>query len=518
MWCYLLGIFFRVHYRIFLLPLDLVSLDRLVLNNFELVPQHFFHCFCSVFGDFKDAFTLFSSDSVNCWFSDEPTTGLDATTALSVLELLKDLSKKNGNTVIFSIHQPRYNMYRLFDTVHLLSLFGETVYHGPAKHAVSYFAQKGFPCDVKENPADFFLDLIIDNSRSAPSLSNQSNTAKLEEEADGKVDLAAIFANSDLNKSLLERCEQIEIRAETNQSEPYYKNLPRATNWFFQFYYLYGRFIRNVLFSPRLVLLPTIVSLIIGLLFGWLNQNWQFDLAGFQNLYGALFFLVIEPVMASFPAIDIMLEGHKFFIHETARGYYTPSAFLAAKVLSELILLCGIPTLLFTVSSYFLLHLKHEVIPFCVFLLTNMLGSLAACCFIFFVSIAAGSIEVATSILPATLVIMLLFSGLFLNVTSLSSVLRFLQYTSIPRHMLALQASYQLESTSFCGERELMTPNGNATYTEYSCQSGNSLLDLNGIGYDFNSRLGYFLGILAFPILFLPLSYLVLRTTAKRFR
>jgi ATP-binding cassette subfamily G (WHITE) protein 2 len=47
-----------------------------------------------------------------------------------------------GRTIVFSIHQPRYSIYRTFDTMLLLSL-GEIVYHGPAKEALGHFANIG---------------------------------------------------------------------------------------------------------------------------------------------------------------------------------------------------------------------------------------------------------------------------------------------------------------------------------------------------------------------------------------
>ncbi|KAG1940405.1 broad substrate specificity ATP-binding cassette transporter ABCG2 [Pimephales promelas] len=67
-------------------------------------------------------------------FLDEPTTGLDASTANSVLMLLKKMAL-NGRTIILSIHQPRYSIYRLFDSLTLL-VGGRLVYHGPAQDAL----------------------------------------------------------------------------------------------------------------------------------------------------------------------------------------------------------------------------------------------------------------------------------------------------------------------------------------------------------------------------------------------
>lgn len=47
-----------------------------------------------------------------------------------------------GRTIIMSIHQPRYSIYRLFDTLTLL-VSGKMVYHGPAPNALDYFANIG---------------------------------------------------------------------------------------------------------------------------------------------------------------------------------------------------------------------------------------------------------------------------------------------------------------------------------------------------------------------------------------
>ena len=41
-----------------------------------------------------------------------------------------------------SIHQPRYSIFKTFDTISLLSV-GEFVYQGPAEKAIKYFEEIG---------------------------------------------------------------------------------------------------------------------------------------------------------------------------------------------------------------------------------------------------------------------------------------------------------------------------------------------------------------------------------------
>ncbi|PIK50797.1 putative ATP-binding cassette sub-family G member 2 isoform X2 [Apostichopus japonicus] len=109
-------------------------------------------------------------------FLDEPTTGLDASTANAVIHLLASLSKR-GRTILFSIHQPRFKIFRLFDTMHLLSL-GETVYHGPAEEALGYFSSIGYECQPHNNPPDFFLDVINGESTSMNLDGTEYNNSK----------------------------------------------------------------------------------------------------------------------------------------------------------------------------------------------------------------------------------------------------------------------------------------------------------------------------------------------------
>ncbi|XP_019863420.1 PREDICTED: ATP-binding cassette sub-family G member 2-like [Amphimedon queenslandica] len=87
-------------------------------------------------------------------FLDEPTTGLDAFTAVAVVQLLRNLSRNSERIIIMSIHQPRYSIYKQFDSLTLLSQ-GNMVYHGAIKETLPYFTNLGYVCEEHDNPADF---------------------------------------------------------------------------------------------------------------------------------------------------------------------------------------------------------------------------------------------------------------------------------------------------------------------------------------------------------------------------
>ena len=85
---------------------------------------------------------------------DEPTTGLDAFTANNIVATLSKLAKRN-KTVIFTIHQPRSDIFPLLDVIMLLSQ-GKAVYFGPRESIIDYFSAASFPCDIYSNPLDYY--------------------------------------------------------------------------------------------------------------------------------------------------------------------------------------------------------------------------------------------------------------------------------------------------------------------------------------------------------------------------
>ncbi len=88
---------------------------------------------------------------------------------------------EDNRLVILSIHQPRYSIFKLFDTLTLLSL-GSVIYQGKASHVINYFGRlgkyslfipvtteiivwlaSGYGLEERENPADFLLDILNDS-------------------------------------------------------------------------------------------------------------------------------------------------------------------------------------------------------------------------------------------------------------------------------------------------------------------------------------------------------------------
>jgi ABC-type multidrug transport system ATPase subunit len=91
-------------------------------------------------------------------FLDEPTTGLDSTTALNVIRFLNKLAK-SGRTVVSTIHQPSSEIFAEFDRL-IIMVQGHIVYQGNSKQSVNYFKSIGFPIPLHSNPTDYYMKIM----------------------------------------------------------------------------------------------------------------------------------------------------------------------------------------------------------------------------------------------------------------------------------------------------------------------------------------------------------------------
>ena len=97
---------------------------------------------------------------------DEPTTGLDAASALSVVKTLRQLAAR-GRTVVVTLHQPRMEIWSLVDNVVVLAPRGMPVYSGPVSGSLPWLEAQGFSRPDFVNAADFIIDVTAVDGRSA---------------------------------------------------------------------------------------------------------------------------------------------------------------------------------------------------------------------------------------------------------------------------------------------------------------------------------------------------------------
>jgi ATP-binding cassette subfamily G (WHITE) protein 2 len=201
-------------------------------------------------------------------------------------------------TIIFSIHQPRYSIFKLFDTV-LLMCKGTTIYHGSALSMLPYFNRQGHQCELHDNPADFALDVLINVSRKAEDL-EKLKKAYME---------SPMYANIHSLLKTQPRDDNLQILRQKQQGTG-------ARSLGIEIYYVAQRTLKNSVRNPALFLSQTVVAIILGLLVGLVFNDMKTTIdPGVQNRLGAIFFIVVSQIFSTVTALEPLLKERILFIH-----------------------------------------------------------------------------------------------------------------------------------------------------------------------------------------------------------
>jgi ABC-type multidrug transport system ATPase subunit len=98
-----------------------------------------------------------------CLLLDEITSGLDSSTAQSLMSTLRDLAKL-GHSIAVVIHQPRTAIYNMFDHLLLLSR-GNVIYNGHPSKARCYLETFSGELPPETGIADWLMDIVTEDEK-----------------------------------------------------------------------------------------------------------------------------------------------------------------------------------------------------------------------------------------------------------------------------------------------------------------------------------------------------------------
>lgn len=292
---------------------------------------------------------------------DEPTSGLDSFTAHNLVITLSRLARGN-RLVLLSVHQPRSDIFQLFDLVVLLSS-GSAVYCGAARDMVPYFTALGYPCPRYCNPSDFYVDLISIDRRSPEREAECLDKARvLSEHFMEKVrdtddhmwkpagtNAALTQTDSPQQPSTIKGENVITISKERN-------TLPGGLH---QFTVLIKRHMYNDFRDLVTILVHGFEALLMSLLVGCLYYGAGEDRLSIQDTVALLYMIgALTPFAV---VLDVIAKCHTeraMLYHELEDGMYSVTSYFFAKVLGELPEHC-VFTLVYGLPIYWLAGLNE---------------------------------------------------------------------------------------------------------------------------------------------------------------
>jgi len=429
-------------------------------------------------------------------FLDEPTSGLDSYTAVNIMETLRSVAN-NGRTVIFTIHQPRSNIFALFDMLMLLCE-GQLVYFGPAKYAVEYFSQLNFVCPQYSNPADYLLDIASIDIRT------EAKSKKTNETIDF---LIRSYPESKLSK------EQFSLIEQQGNEEEMPSSVRYANNTITQCSLLLGRsaknFYRNKVLNVIRLIQTLFFAVIIGLLYLRIGNNQT----SITDRAGALFFILVNQSFSTiFSVLNQFPVEKAVFMRERASKMYRVLPYYLMKSIVELPGQIFFP-ILTSVIIYWMIGLNPIVSHFFIFVLIIVLASLSAISLGICISAASPSVDVANTIAPVALVVFMLFGGYFLNGVNIPNYFIWIEYLSFLKYSFSALMQNEFDGLTFtCTQSQLVRgSNGEALCP---LTTGSQVLILYGMENDIGIWPNVFV-LLALIVGFRTLGYVFLRIFTK---
>jgi ABC-type multidrug transport system ATPase subunit len=195
-----------------------------------------------------------------------------------------------------------------------------------------------------------------------------------------------------------------------------------------QFLILSTRTWRNLYRNPMLMLTHYLISILLGVLSGYLFYGITDDIKGFQDRLGLFFFVLALFGFSTLTSLTVFSSERLLFVRERANGYYHPVAYFAAKVFFDIVPLRLVPPIIMGAIVYPMTGLRPEWTAFLKFIAILVLFNLAAAAICLFIGIVIKDGGVANLIGSLVMLFSLLFAGLLLN------------HDAIPKSALWLQA------------------------------------------------------------------------------
>ncbi|NXI54136.1 ABCG5 protein, partial [Chloroceryle aenea] len=214
---------------------------------------------------------------------DEPTTGLDCLTANQIVSLLSELAHRD-RIVIITIHQPRSELFRLFDKIAIMS-FGEMVFCGNPMEMITFFSDCGYLCPEQSNPFDFYVDLT--------SVDTRSKERELETYSRVQVIVSA-YKNSEIFSKVLAAIERTKSMKELPPIPFKNKDSPSA---FCKLWILLRRTTRNLSRDKMGIIMRLLQNLLFGLFVAFFLLRLRSDLekGAVQDRVGLVYQCVSAP-------------------------------------------------------------------------------------------------------------------------------------------------------------------------------------------------------------------------------
>ncbi|KAI0122433.1 P-loop containing nucleoside triphosphate hydrolase protein [Daldinia grandis] len=419
-------------------------------------------------------------------FLDEPTTGLDATSAYQLVRTLKALANK-GRTIITTIHQPRSEIWDLFDNLVILSR-GSPVYSGTTKECIPWFSNLGFQLPAFVNPAEFLIDQAAVDNRSP----------ELEEESTARVDRLKAAWNEESQRIFAISTSE---KAPETKDKPKRPTIGQHANFFRQLRVLTDRNLKVTYRDPMGMAGSIMEAILMAIITGYIFYNLSRDQPGIRSRQAALY-------------ISVGLQGYLFltfeifrltldiptFDRENSEGCVTALPFILSRRLARLFTEDIPVPFLYSVIFYFMVGFDSDVSKFFTFFSIILLNHYIAVTLAMSCVAAVRHFPGASLIANLTYTLQSMACGYFIQSNTIPVYVRWTKYITYTYYAFGALCGNEFEGSFY----DCPLPGGESNP---ACNLYNGRYIMDNLGFPRNWVARPIIILVAFTILFFATSW-----------
>ncbi len=350
---------------------------------------------------------------------DNPTSGLDSSTALEFLQMMREFTNQNRCASAMSIYQGSDAIVPLFDKVCVINS-GRQIYYGPIAEAKPYFQGLGFECSPTTTTTDFLNSMSADPEVRSVHEKNGSQAPR------SATEFETAFRSSPHYSNVLETIKAAKsLPVEGTHGKPAIYPLTLIQ----QIWLCAVRQFRILIADYRTWGVEMVCIIIQSLVLGTLFGNQRHSTQSLFILASSLFYAVLVPALQSMSEFGNTFTQRPLILKHKRYQFYRPLAYAFGLVVTDLA--WKILAIAYNIPLYFLTNFQRTPGHFFIWFFTLYIEHM--CLSMFFRAIAVFSPNMNRAVLPVGIMFncFVLYTGLYVPAPQMQVWLGWIRYCNV---------------------------------------------------------------------------------------
>ncbi|EED18472.1 ATP-binding cassette transporter, putative [Talaromyces stipitatus ATCC 10500] len=349
---------------------------------------------------------------------DNPTCGLDSSTALEFIKMMREWTDQSRCVTAMSVYQASDMVVAYFDKVLVINS-GRQIFYGKLHEAKSYFEGLGFECLPTTTISDFLNSMSADPDVRRVQEGKQRQVPRTSEELETAFHASRFYKT--LQESMSEVQKEITSKPRDLVNTPAYSLPVYRQTW-----YCASRQFRIIMRNRSLWAVEPLAIIVQSLALGTLFRD---EKRATQSLFifaSSLFFTVLVPALQSMAEFRNGFEQRPLILKQKRYRICRPISYALGLVITDVV--WKIASISYNIPLYFLTGFQRNTGNFFIWFLVIYIEHLALS--MFFRSVAVFSPSIHRAILPVGIFfnMYVLYTGFYVPEPQMQVWLSWLRY------------------------------------------------------------------------------------------